>query len=427
MALTKGKPEDPDGEYCFTGHVMEHEGTYHIFYPGVNRRHPKGTMQMMHATSKDVINFTKHPEETWGPDGIHYKTKAQTPERKGSVEQPTFKDQCVVWNEKEKKWWMFFSAQYVSAVNSTALAVSDDLINWTQVAPIKGLGPGDCTDVFKIDDWWYRISYFTYWRAKDLAGPWSKNDSGVGYDFDTPHFFVPKRCFDGKRHVLIGGMRNYYGEVDHTNPLAPHCVAIPREVYADAEGFLCTRPVPEVTAVFNKIVLDLAKKPKPEVSPLLRSWMPRGQVTPSWKYEGNVLVNAAAHVNEYSHCSFDVPDDYMLKATIQLDHRAVLTVGFREQKGDRRSGYKLVMNRRTNEIEINSPSASYPRAVKLNPNKPVTVQAFLVGSILECWVNDAHAFSLRDYDYPNGKLSFDVVYGRAWIQRMTVSTADRKR
>lgn len=81
MALTKGEPTDADGEYCFTGDIIEHEGTYHIFYPGVNRNHPKGAMQMMHATSKDLINFTKHPEENWGPDGIHYKTKAMMPER----------------------------------------------------------------------------------------------------------------------------------------------------------------------------------------------------------------------------------------------------------------------------------------------------------------------------------------------------------
>ncbi len=160
MAITKGKPEDADGEFCFTGDIIEHEGTYHIFYPGVNRKHPKGTMQMMHATSKDLIHFTKHPEETWGPDGIHYKTKAQCPERAGSVEQPTFKDQRVVWNPKTKEWWMFLSASYVKDHNATALAISKDLAGpWKQVAPIKGLAPGDCTDVFQIGDWWYRISY----------------------------------------------------------------------------------------------------------------------------------------------------------------------------------------------------------------------------------------------------------------------------
>jgi beta-fructofuranosidase len=428
MALTKGKPEDADGEYCFTGHIMEHDGTYHIFYPGVNRKHPRGSMQMMHATSQDLINFTKHPEETWGPDGIHYKTRTQTPERAGSVEQPTFKDQCVVWNEKEQKWWMFFSAQSVSGkFDATPLAVSDDLIKWKQVEPIKGLPVGDCTDIFKIGEWWYRISYDTYWRAKDLAGPWGENDSGAGYKFDTPYFFVPKRCWDGKRHVLIGGMRNYYGEVDHSNPVAPHCVAIPREVYADAEGFLCTRPVLEVTAIYNKAILDLAKKPKPDISPLLRSWLPKGEITPSWKYVGTELVNADAHLNEYSHCSFDVPRDYMLKMQVHVEHKAAFTIGFREQQGDKRSGYKLVINRRTNEVEINSPSDAYPRPVNLKADRPITVQAFMIGSILECWVNDAHAFSLRDYDFPEGKLSFDVVNGRAWIQSMTVITARKKR
>ncbi|MCP4785709.1 MAG: hypothetical protein GY903_24925 [Fuerstiella sp.] len=424
MALTKGEPEDADGEYCFTGHVMEHDGTYHIFYPGVNRKHPRGSMQMMHATSKDLIKFTKHHEQTWGPDGIHYKTKAQNPERAGSVEQPTFKDQCVVWNEKQQKWWMFFSALNVSGkYDATPLAVSEDLIQWKQVDPIKGLPIGDCTDIFKIGDWWYRLSYDTYWRAKDLAGPWSGNDSGAGYKYDTPYFFVPKRCWDGRRHVLIGGMRNYYGEVDHSNPLAPHCVAIPREVYADEEGFLCTKPVAAVTAIYNRTILDLVNKPTPDVAPLLRSWLPKGEITPSWKYVGADLVNADAQPNEYSHCLFDVPKDYMLKLQVHTGHQAVFTVGFREQHGDKRSGYKLIINRRTNEIEINSPSDAYPRSVKFGANKPITVQAFMTGSILECWVNDAHAFSMRDYDFPGGKLSFDVIGGRAWIQKMTVSTA----
>jgi len=116
--LDKGKPDETDGEWCFTGHIMEHEGTFHIFYPGVNRKHPKGNMCMMHATSKDMVNFTKHHERTWWPDGIHYKTKAQS-DHHGSVEHPSFKDQFVVWNEKEKKWWMFFSAEAIGVATPT--------------------------------------------------------------------------------------------------------------------------------------------------------------------------------------------------------------------------------------------------------------------------------------------------------------------
>jgi len=426
MALTKGKPGDADADFCFTGHIMEHKGVFHIFYPGVSAKHPKGAMQMMHATSKDLIKFTKHPKETWGPDGINYKTKAQTPERKGHVEWPTFKDQCIVWNEKQKKWWMFLSAQMVTTTGpACGLAVSDDLIHWTQVPPIKGLPTGDCTDIFKIGNWWYRISNVTYWRARNLAGPWSKNNSGQGYEFDTEFLLVPKRLYDGKRHILIGGMRYLYGSMLRKGKMDWHCTSIPREIYADADGFLCTRPMAEATALFTKTVLDLAKKPKFDTTTLKRAWMPPNKKGPdSWKYDGDVLTNHGAHSPERAHCSFDAPADYMLTASVQLDHRTVFTVGFREQPGKPRSGYKLVINRRTSEVEINSPTVSYSRRVKFDPHKPVTVQAFVIASIMECWVNDAYAFSLRDCDFLKGKLSFEAVGGRARIKKLTVKTTD---
>ena len=62
-----------------------------------------------------------------------------------------------------------------------------------------------------------------------------------------------------------------------------------------------------------------------------------------------------------------------------------------------------------------------------DPNKPITVQAFLYGPILECFVNDFHGFTFRNYDYPEGKLSFDVVNGRARIRSLKVNVADDKK
>jgi hypothetical protein len=233
--------------------------------------------------------------------------------------------------------------------------------------------------------------------------------------------------FDGKRHVLIGGKRNHYGRIERRGTISSLCLAIPREVYAEKEGFLCTRPVAEATAVFNQTVLDLATKPDPDMIPLLRAWLPEGTLIDPWEYQGNVLVNSKALRWERAHCSFDAPDDYMLRATVRLDHQATFTVGFREQQGKRNSGYKLVINRRTDEVEIRSPAAEFPRHVRLNPHEPITVQAFMIGSILECWVNDAHAFSLRAYDFPEGQLSFEVSQGKARIQSMTVSIAGDER
>jgi hypothetical protein len=291
----------------------------------------------------------------------------------------------VVWNETEQEWWMFFSASFVDPSLHPAMgyATSDDLINWTQVPPLPGLPVGDCTDIFKIGDWWYRISNQCYWRAPDLGGPWQGGWSG--YRFDTWHFLVPKRTFDGTRHVLMGGMINPYPDPDPANPSHAYVVGIPREVYADADGWLCTRPVAEVTAVFDIPFIDLSTMPIPY--------------------------------------ALDVPLDYMMEATVTLDDPdTMLTVGFRQQPGDPDSSYKLTINRSTNEVSIIRPLESYPRTVDLGPSGTVTIQAFVIGSIIECWINDAHAFSLRDYNYPCGRLSFETNSGSATITSLKIST-----
>ncbi len=419
MIIEHGGPTDPDSEHCFTGDIIEHNGVYHMYYSGVSQTHPDGNMQCIHATSTDMINFTKHYNETWGPDGINYKTKAQSDHT--SIEDPTFKDQRVVWNENTQEWWMFFSAEFVTAQHpALALATSTDLVNWTQVPPIQGLPAGDCTDVFKIGNWWYRISDTSYWRAPDLAGPWSANPIGAGR-FDTWQLVVPKRMFDGTRHVLMGGMRNLFNEPDWADGTHVYAVAIPREVYADADGWLCTRPVPEVTAVFDKPFLDLSTTPAPYMEPLLRDWDPAGSTNP-WRYQGSTLVNYDALWPERPHFSFDVPLDYMMEATVILGAETTLTVGFREQPDDPISGYKLTINRRTSEVSISSPSTAYPRTVNLGTSGTITIQAFVIGSIIECWINDAYAFSLRAYDFPQGRLSFETNYGVATITSLTVSS-----
>jgi len=53
--------------------------------------------------------------------------------------------------------------------------------------------------------------------------------------------------------------------------------------------------------------------------------------------------------------------------------------------------------------------------------KPITVQAFVQGPMIECRVNDAYAFSLRAYDYPEGKLCLEAVCGRVSLTDLTIS------
>ena len=226
--------------------------------------------------------------------------------------------------------------------------------------------------------------------------------------------------FDGKRHVLLGGLRNLFGKEERGGTFNWHAVCLPREIYADKDGNLCTRPVSEATAVFNKTVLTLAAQPKPRMIPL-EHW---GKTEDPWRYDGAMLVNCSQQPQERDHCSFDVPDDYMMKATIHVTSETTLTIGFREQENDLHSGYHLVITPRNNEIEVSGPSSAFPRKCPLDVSKPIQVQAFIIGSILECWVNNAYAFSLRAYDYPTGMLSFDVTGGSVRILDLLVKIPD---
>ena len=57
--VADGAPDGPDGFHMFTGSVIEHDGTFHIYYTGWNPNNPQGQEFMMHATSPDLIHWTK--------------------------------------------------------------------------------------------------------------------------------------------------------------------------------------------------------------------------------------------------------------------------------------------------------------------------------------------------------------------------------
>jgi hypothetical protein len=58
------------------------------------------------------------------------------------------------------------------------------------------------------------------------------------------------------------------------------------------------------------------------------------------------------------------------------------------------------------------------REVPMPAGRPITFQAFVQRSIIECFVNDGHAFTLRAYDYPKGKVSLTVDNGRAQVEEL---------
>ena len=66
----------------------------------------------------------------------------------------------------------------------------------------------------------------------------------------------------------------------------------------------------------------------------------------------------------------------------------------------------------------------FRRPCALDPAQPVRIEAYVLGTLIECFVNDRHAFTTRAYTHPvGGALSFAVDAGRATVRELRVQTA----
>ncbi len=398
--VSDGAPNGPDGGNMFTGSAVQGEGQFHIFYTGDNGSNPQGTEFIMHATSTDLIHWTKHPEDMIAPDGVHYKN---APAR-------DFRDPYVFWNTIEKTYWMvFFANDAHTGAGVQGLATSKDLKHWEFQPPLDGAGGQECPDLFQIGDTWYLIGGDHYSIAKDPRGPYTAPQ--ISNVIDRPFVYAAKRTFDGKRNIWTGWLWDRSPRNDNGSPTWGGTQCLPRELYPGPGGQLYCRPAAEVSTVFTQTVLDLARKP--------------AIVTDAshWEYTPTGL---AGHGNAGSaSCALAVPDNYMLQCKLQMDPGAVFTLTLR-QTDQSASGYHLILRPAKQEAEISSPAFHEPRHITLDASHPITIQAFVQGSMIETFINDQYAFSCRAYDFPSGHLGLEVSGGDAKVLALHVKVHDTK-
>ncbi len=387
--VSDGTENGPDGEHMFTGSVTEKDGTFHIFYTGWNPRNTSGREWVMHATSPDLITWTKHPEHGFKANGERYQNT-------------DFRDPYVFWNEEDKHHWMIVCARDgKTGTPVQGVLRSEDLVTWTQEEPLTlepplGEGTPECPDVFKIGNLFYLIhspsAGTTDMRwADNLRGPYRPPLSA---SIDTPILYAAKRMFDGKRHIITGWLRDLTGDKDGGGFEWGGNQSVPREVYAGPGGQLLFRPVPEALALFKK---DISS-------------------------QKGIVMGKAESTNP-AHASFGMPPVYLLDCTVEFDPAATFTVRFRKTK-EKDSGYRLVLNPSAKEASIEGATFRYARPVPLEPGKPVHIQAIVEGSIIECFINDGYAFSCRAYDQQEGGLGLEVSRGMAKLATMDIKTLE---
>ena len=413
-ALLPGDPGSLDAVNVFTGCVIEdpNGNGFHIFYTGWAPGHAEGREHVMHATSPDLITWTKRPEHTFGADGVVYSKK--TPD--GSLDQD-FRDPFVIWNEEEKRYWMLLCARDAKTnIPCTGVMVSTDLLKLTPAKPLTGGTPGtpEGPDLFKIGDTWYLIfspsagSTVYRYSKTGMRGPYLDPDP---VEIDTPILYAAKRMYDGKRHVLTGWQRDLGGWIDGGNFQWGGTQSVPREMYAGPRGDLRSRPVAEALAPFTREVLSLGKKPTLDVKP------------GGWSYADGGIKGTPGD----SRAWFDVPDNYLLTVRATVGKGSSLTLGFREQQ-DKPGGYTLTVDPNRQWATIRGPGFDFPRRCPVEPGKPLDIRVFVQGSIIEAFIDDAFAYSARAYNFPRGKLTLKVEgAGDVTVHEMSIKTHEPAR
>lgn len=214
-----------------TGSIIKVGDTWHAWYTAHNQN-VFPVESVMHATSKDRLNWTKHPEDTLLP-GKKYRGN-------------DFRDPHVVWIPERQEYWMLITTRS-NGRGVIARYSSKDLKDWKDqgiffdndtVAPDSNL---ECPTLVYFNGRWY-LTFSDQWplrltqyRVADKPeGPWHKLDD---YAVDSAGFYAGKMTVKDDRLFIFGWVptksgNNDKGNIDWAGNLVAH------ELVADKDGQL---------------------------------------------------------------------------------------------------------------------------------------------------------------------------------------------
>ncbi len=143
----------------WTGSIVRHEKVWHLFYTGVEKRSHTSIQRIGHATSVDLIDWTRvSAEPVTSADARWYSTAAEAP----AFDEP-WRDPWVFRSTEDGLWHMLVTARElrdagestVPAHGSIGHCVSPDLDTWTVREPLShrsGFTQVEVLQVLQVED-----------------------------------------------------------------------------------------------------------------------------------------------------------------------------------------------------------------------------------------------------------------------------------
>jgi beta-fructofuranosidase len=394
-ALAQGRIDEQDHTVATGCVYTDDQGQHHIFYTGINpylRTDAHHEQALLHATSDDLITWTKHPDQVWYSDEAIY-------------ERHDWRDPFVFKHPQTGRHTMILAARLNEGPlfrrGCTGLLTSDDLTHWTVeqpfYAPARYHGH-ECPDWFQMGDWYYLIfsEYTThtttrYVMSRSPDGPWI---APADNQFDNRAFYAAKSASDGLRRFLFGWNPTKLGDVDHGKWQWGGCLTV-HEIIQNDNGTLAVRMPPEIAEAFDTPQsLDLE------------------HLESNWTYS-DMTYRAESPYRYSGALSERMPEAYLLQGEITFEGRSG-TAGLLlrvDEMGD--TGYFLRFNLPEQRLEFGKIGGyrdwyvdhmpELDRPLQIRAGETLRFRIIIDKTAVVAYINDHVALSGRMYANPFGR------------------------
>jgi beta-fructofuranosidase len=384
-------PDGPDRDGCWTGCAVDDDGTPTVLYTGGDGRTQLPCLAT--ADDPDLRRWTKHednPVIEASPDDVdvleteHWRAE--------------FRDHSV-WR-RGGTWYQLVGTGIEDRGGATLLYSSPDLRDWRYEGPllVEDGAPGtvwECPELLGLDDadLLHVSDHDTvrYFLGTVRDGEFDVDREGV---LDHGDFYAPQSLRNGDRHLTLGWLPEARDPSAQWDAGWSGALSLPRVLSVGADGRLRQRPATEVERLRERRIASA----------------------------GPTALDDRRRELEASGNALEV------ELAVALDGAEAFELSvFESPDGTERTPIRYT---REGELVVDRSSSSLADGVATEPQRmtvtpydaPLSLRAFLDGSVVELYANERHCLTSRVYPTraDSTGLSVTAQGGRATVQSLSV-------